>query len=468
MNAKNCNGQTPLYIAMASSDHSISISPFNQLDGHFARIARLLIDAGATVDEKDMEIKHIGETALFRAARKQRHKCIEVLLSAGADVNVISNMGDTILHVYRKDAHHTIELINSCGVTNINARNKEGNTALHVRVMHSDTGNSVTLVLNAGADPMIFNNEGLTPLHVACRYGKVRSIERLLAHGVDINTITGTRAQKSEEEKLASRSKSKEKKQSNTLQWEQVQGAKQEMKSAVPFSNAGALDTPLHLACRHAQAESIHVLLRHKIPPNTLARNSHGKLPIEECYSVDAPITRLLLEAMSQQSSDVDKIALNNTGGNDVIPFEDNLSFIFSKFMKLQQLRIDNCQGLRNLPPSISKLSSLEKIRLVECSNLRSLPDEMGFMAQLQHIEVENCLNLEFPPQKLCEGRNKTQKIKEYLKQSYGATPQRSVKVLLLGNGRSGKTSVLRMLAKMPLQPGDAGPESTRGVSGLS
>jgi hypothetical protein len=136
--------------------------------------------------------------------------------------------------------------------------------------------------------------------------------------------------------------------------------------------------------------------------------------------------------------------------------------------MKLQQLRIDNCQGLRNLPPSISKLSSLEKIRLVECSNLRSLPDEMGFMAQLQHIEVENCLNLEFPPQKLCEGRNKTQKIKEYLKQSYGATPQRSVKVLLLGNGRSGKTSVLRMLAKMPLQPGDAGPESTRGVSGLS
>jgi hypothetical protein len=107
-------------------------------------------------------------------------------------------------------------------------------------------------------------------------------------------------------------------------------------------------------------------------------------------------------------------------------------------------------------------------MRLVECSHLRSLPDEMGFMAHLQHIHVENCSNLEFPPQKLCEGRNKTQKIKEFLKASYGSTPLRSVKVLLLGNGRSGKTSVLRMLAKMPLQPGDAGPESTRGVSGLS
>ena len=35
----------------------------------------------------------------------------------------------------------------------------------------------------------------------------------------------------------------------------------------------------------------------------------------------------------------------------------------------------------------------------------------------------------------------------------------------ILGNGRSGKTSLLRALAKQPLQPGDAGPDSTVGVS---
>jgi GTPase SAR1 family protein len=39
------------------------------------------------------------------------------------------------------------------------------------------------------------------------------------------------------------------------------------------------------------------------------------------------------------------------------------------------------------------------------------------------------------------------------------------LKVLFLGNGRSGKTSLLRALAKQPLQAGDAGPSSTVGVS---
>ena len=81
-----------------------------------------------------------------------------------------------------------------------------------------------------------------------------------------------------------------------------------------------------------------------------------------------------------------------------------------------------------------------------------------------QEIVVTGCKELEFPPYLTC--RN-TQQIKSFLKRSRGASPLRNVKVLFLGNGRSGKTSILRMLAKLPLQPGDAGPESTRGVSGL-
>jgi hypothetical protein len=91
----------------------------------------------------------------------------------------------------------------------------------------------------------------------------------------------------------------------------------------------------------------------------------------------------------------------------------------------------------------------------------------MGHMAKLLEINVKTCPALEFPPIKICKGSKATQKIQAYLKESAGATPLRSVKVLFLGNGRSGKTSVLRMLAKKPLQPGDAGPESTRGVSGV-
>jgi hypothetical protein len=212
--------------------------------------------------------------------------------------------------------------------------------------------------------------------------------------------------------------------------------------------------------------ESVRALLQHKTHPDTLARNSNGRLPLEVSRYLDAPTTRLLLEAMSRQSSDVERIVLCSTGGLDCPQFEDNLSFMFSKFPKLQQIIIDNCEGLRSLPPSVKKLTCLKIIQLLNCSNLRSLPDEMGSMQQLQSIKVDNCPALEFPPKKICEGSNSTKKIQTYLKESSGATPLRSVKVLLLGNGRSGKTSLVRLLAKMPLQPGDAGPESTKGVSG--
>ena len=487
VNTKNCKGQTPLYLAMASLGDSISDTsthPHDSADARLARIAALLVDAGATVDDKDEDVEYRGETALFRAARMCRHECIKVLLTAGADVNVLSKNGDTIFHFYRKNAHLTMQLILDCGLKNINAVDSlEGNTALHDAVKRSVTGLSVDLLLSAKADPSIRNKEGLSPLHTACRFDRIKSIQRLLDHGVDVNIITGPTLKANIVEKSKAQSTAKQTSSSPAWDssspdweqfhdWDQFHDVKRRLQSASSLvenerDKSNSYETPLHFACRYSNGEAVCALLKSKRPPNTLAQNSKGNIPLEVSVRLDARTTRDLLEIMSRQSTDIQRLSLCNTGGREFSNFEDNLSFIFSKFLKLQQLSIEDCDGLRSLPSSVSKLTALNSIRLLSCNCLRSLPDEIGTMAQLQNIKIENCQALEFPPAKICEGTKSTQKIQGFLKESSGATPLRSVKVLFMGNGRSGKTSILRMLAGMPLEADDAGPNSTRGVSGV-
>ena len=168
VNAKNSKGQTPLYVTMAS--HGAQLLTENADDECRARIASMLIDAGASVDDVDADEKHAGETALFRAAKSCRHKCIKVLVSAGARVNVVNRDGDTIFHVYRKNAHLAMQLLIDSGAAEIinQPNNREGNTALHVATMRSATGQSVALLLNSRADPTISNSDGMMPLHLAC------------------------------------------------------------------------------------------------------------------------------------------------------------------------------------------------------------------------------------------------------------------------------------------------------------
>jgi ankyrin repeat protein len=475
VNAKNVIGRTPIYVTMASEWESLTKK--SDSDRLSARIATMLIDAGASVNDADTFGKHVGETALFRAARLCRHESMKLLISAGADVKVLNlSSGDTVFHVYRKDAHCCMQqLIDAGGIQVINSANAlDGDTPLHVAVKRSVTGQSVELLLKARADPTIANHSGYVPLHEACRYGRIRSIEKLLAFGVDIDVPSNKKSvQKQGAMFQPTSSGTKPRQQLSDVDFKELDFkelavalcfAQSKLQDHTPFS-----DTPLHMACRNGQNESVCLLLQHHILPNVLAKNSGGDVPLDASRNLDARTTRLLLEAMSRHSSSIQSIFLSNTGGKqeDYALFEDNLTFIFDHFPKLMQLTIDNCDGLRSVPPGIKMLTCLVNIDLINCSYLRSLPDEMGHMAKLLEINVKTCPALEFPPIKICKGSKATQKIQAYLMESAGATPLRSVKVLFLGNGRSGKTSVLRMLAKKPLQPGDAGPESTRGVSGV-
>jgi GTPase SAR1 family protein len=95
----------------------------------------------------------------------------------------------------------------------------------------------------------------------------------------------------------------------------------------------------------------------------------------------------------------------------------------------------------------------LKFIDLTSCVLLSSLPDELADdrLAQLNSIIIDGCTNMVYPPYKAMH--NKTQNIKDYLKAAKDQPPLKRVKVVLLGNGRCGKTSLLGSLAQRELDP---------------
>lgn len=71
--------------------------------------------------------------------------------------------------------------------SDINLTDAEGNTLLHLSETRKDIGISIEDILIHGADINAQNNQGQTPLMLACRYDKNADFITLLEHGADIN-----------------------------------------------------------------------------------------------------------------------------------------------------------------------------------------------------------------------------------------------------------------------------------------
>ena len=132
-------------------------------------------------------------------------------------------------------------------------------------------------------------------------------------------------------------------------------------------------DTGLHIACHDGNVDAVRALLQSPKLPNVQALNSNNETPLDAARNLDAHTTRMLLEALSVQAEpqSIVRLMLCKTGGvggkdSDFKKFEDNLTFMFGKFPKLQHLIIDACDGLCSLPPSVSMLTRLQ-VRMCVC-----------------------------------------------------------------------------------------------------
>jgi ankyrin repeat protein len=211
-------------------------------DAHEA--ARSLIAHGAGLDAKNIA----GKTPLGDAARAGKISMVSLLLDAGSDINASDSTGKTILidaiqsgsedevrlllnrgaspliqEMYGRTAYHeavakgniTIialvgnaggnplardangetplsasfnkgqAVVNSVLGSNLNLVDSDGNTPVHIAVLHGAESETVSLLVSKGYNLNRRNSDGTTPLMLAVRRNQIDTMRILLMNGAD-------------------------------------------------------------------------------------------------------------------------------------------------------------------------------------------------------------------------------------------------------------------------------------------
>jgi len=128
--------------------------------------------------------------------------------------------------------------------------------------------------------------------------------------------------------------------------------------------------------------------------------------------------------------------------------FDKWFNSILAYLSNLIHLYLSENQCLFNVNPSVSCLRNLEFLDLSHCKNLLTIPDELilGTGTRKFGISLVGCDSLQHPPKrKADEGLDAMRRFVLGIEK----TELRHVKVVLLGNGGSGKRSLLCALANI-------------------
>ena len=196
VNARDDNGHTALIVA---ADYKAS-----------KEVIQALLAEGADVNARDDD----GNTPLHRAALNGHTQTIQDLLAEGANINAANTKGNTPLQIAGEQSHvQTIKVLAAQGAitrktlhaavaendikaltielaqpdTNVNARDEDGNTALHIAAYMYGRTEATKALLAEGADVNATNRDGYTPLHYAASKNRTEAIKALLANGAHVN-----------------------------------------------------------------------------------------------------------------------------------------------------------------------------------------------------------------------------------------------------------------------------------------
>ncbi|MCW3055940.1 MAG: ankrd44, partial [Chthonomonadales bacterium] len=181
-NAQDARGETVLmhYAAIA---HDYEVNPTE----------KSLLKHVSQVDRRDAR----GMTALMVANGDPR--LLALLLKRGANIRARDNQGRTVLmhaadwefyaEYGRKGSFGTaISFLLKHGAE-VNARDRNGQTALLIATNNRQTADTVVTLLNAGANPNIADNQGITPLMWAARRGNIEQIQALRKAGAKVGLM---------------------------------------------------------------------------------------------------------------------------------------------------------------------------------------------------------------------------------------------------------------------------------------
>lgn len=150
-------------------------------------MVKILITAGANANVVDKE----GNTPLKVALCKENLKISKILIDAGADVNTRGPEGCTALHGASCDNETDLMRHLLCLGANVNARHDKGGTPLHTAACENQGDShfkALKILLSNNADVNAQNPRGETPLHLLTALGCTnKCIELFSKYKADFN-----------------------------------------------------------------------------------------------------------------------------------------------------------------------------------------------------------------------------------------------------------------------------------------
>lgn len=254
LNIPNTDNKTPLYLAVEGGKNTI---------------ATALIENGASIN---MGIKKPG--LLHLALNSNDDSMVHYLIQKGVNTHIKNHYGETPLHAATiANKHEIVSALLEKDTSQINSKDKKGNTPLHYAVHRSE---SITeLLIEYNADPSIENNEQESPLD----YAKLNK-ENLIPILTKKNPI------KLEKTALHKAIKS----------YAPYSETEQLIKNNPSMINAQDKNgnTPLHLACFKSYPERIKLLLENGANPNLKNLRNETPLHIAVNHSYPSEVYKIV------------------------------------------------------------------------------------------------------------------------------------------------------------------------------
>ena len=201
INAQDAKGNSALHIAVPPRDHIAVIDLFlknganpNLRDEHGDSPLHVLVTlnrppeiVNALLQNGDIDISVrnvIGQTPLNLAVQENRYALIPLLLSYGSDIFAADNAGVTPFDRAMQVRGPVLDAM----ITPESARQKDstGNTILHKAVLNNGDTEIIGKILDQKANVNARNREGDTALHIAARMNNREAGEYILSRGGDI------------------------------------------------------------------------------------------------------------------------------------------------------------------------------------------------------------------------------------------------------------------------------------------